>query len=221
MQKEINFEKMRRWMVETQIISRGVRDKRVIDAFLSVPRERFVPEHIREYAYEDGPLGIGEGQTISQPYIVALMTEALCLEGKEKVLEVGTGSGYQAAILAEMGCDVYSVERVPELASKAEKVLKEMGYNVKIKIGDGTLGWEEFSPYDRIIVTAAGPDIPPSLYAQLKDGGLMIMPVGDRYFQELILVRKSGNRMEKKNLGGCQFVPLKGAEGWKDEGEDM
>lgn len=221
MEEKLDFVKMRRMMVERQIISRGIRDKKVIDAFLKVPREKFVPEHMKEYAYEDGPLSIGKGQTISQPYIVALMTEALCLEGKEKVLEIGTGSGYQAAILAEIGCDVYSVERIPELAISAKKTLKELGYNVKIKIGDGTLGWMEFAPYDRVIVTAAGPDIPPSLYAQLKDGGYLIMPVGDRYFQDLILVKKTANRMEKKNFGGCQFVLLKGKEGWKDEEEEM
>lgn len=217
MEKGNDFSKLRRIMVETQIIAREIKDRKVIEAFLKVPRERFVPEHLKEYAYEDGPLPIGEGQTISQPYIVALMTEALCLEGKEKVLEIGTGSGYQAAILAEIGCEVFSVERIPELALKANKLLKEMGYRVNIKIGDGTLGWKEFSPYDRIIVTAAAPDIPPSLYEQLKDGGYMIIPVGDRYFQELILVKKCGNRMEKRNFGGCQFVLLKGAEGWKDE----
>ncbi|MDD3726169.1 MAG: protein-L-isoaspartate(D-aspartate) O-methyltransferase [Candidatus Ratteibacteria bacterium] len=216
MEKGPDFSKIRKQMVDTQIISRGIRDRKVIDAFLKVPRERFVPEHLRGYAYEDGPLSIGNGQTISQPYIVALMTEALALEGTEKVLEIGTGSGYQAAVIAEIGCDVFSVERDPELAERASRVLKELGYDVKIKVGDGTLGWDEFAPYDRVIVTAAGPDIPPSLYAQLKDGGYLIMPVGDRYFQELILVRKLGRMMEKKNLGGCQFVPLKGVEGWRD-----
>lgn len=219
MERRIDFTKIRRLMVENQIISRGIKDRKVIDAFLNVPREKFVPEHLIDYAYEDGPLSIGKGQTISQPYIVALMTEALKLKGGEKVLEVGTGSGYQSAILAEIGCNVYSVERIPELAQSAEKILKELGYDVKIKVGDGTLGWEEFSPYDRIIVTAAGPDIPPSLCAQLKDGGYLIMPVGDRYFQDLILVKKTGSQMEKKNFGGCQFVLLKGAEGWKDEEE--
>ncbi|MCX8082506.1 MAG: protein-L-isoaspartate(D-aspartate) O-methyltransferase [bacterium] len=217
--EEAAFIKLRRRMVEEQIVARGIRDKKVIDSFLNVPRERFVPEHLKEYAYEDGPLSIGKGQTISQPYIVALMTEALDLSGGEKVLEIGTGSGYQSAILAEMGCEVYSVERIPELAERARKIFIELGYNVKIKIGDGTLGWDEFAPYDRIIVTAAGPDVPPSLCAQLKDGGSLIMPVGDRYFQDLILVKKVGNRMERKSYGGCQFVLLKGAEGWKNEGE--
>jgi len=221
MEEKLDFGKMRRIMVKNQIVARGISDKRVINAFLKVPRERFVPEHLKEYAYEDGPLSIGKGQTISQPYIVALMTECLELKGKEKVLEVGTGSGYQAAIIAEMGCDVYSVERFPELANTAKRVLEELGYNVKIKIGDGTLGWDDFAPYDRIIVTAAGPEIPPSLYNQLKEGGSIIMPVGDRYFQDLILVKKLGNRMEKKNFGGCQFVLLRGIEGWKNGEEDM
>ncbi|MCM8762240.1 MAG: protein-L-isoaspartate(D-aspartate) O-methyltransferase [Candidatus Omnitrophica bacterium] len=219
MEEKLDFARVRKLMVENQLISRGIRNKKVIDVFLKIPREKFVPEHLKEYAYEDGPLSIGKGQTISQPYIVALMTEALDVKGGEKVLEVGTGSGYQSAILAEMGCEVYSIERIPELARTAKKVLEGLGYNVKIKVGDGTLGWDEFSPYDRIVVTAAGPEIPPSLYNQLKDGGIIIMPVGDRYFQDLILVKKIGTRMERRSFGGCQFVPLIGTGGWKDEGE--
>ncbi len=204
-------------MVEEQIIARGIKDKKVISAFLKVPREEFVPEDLKKYAYIDSPLSIGEGQTISQPYIVALMTEALKLKGYEKVLEIGTGSGYQAAILAEIGCEVYSVERIESLAKKAESLLKKLGYNVKIKIGDGTLGWEEYSPYDRIIVTAAGPKIPETLLAQLSENeGRLIMPIGDRFFQDLILVIKRGKEIEKINLGGCQFVPLIGKEGWEE-----
>jgi protein-L-isoaspartate(D-aspartate) O-methyltransferase len=211
------MEELRRKMVEEQIIARGIKDKKVISAFLKIPREEFVPENLREYAYEDTPLSIGEGQTISQPYIVALMTEALKLKGDEKVLEIGTGSGYQSAILAEIGCDVYSIERIESLAKKAESVLKKLGYNVKIKVGDGTLGWVEYSPYDRIIVTAAGPEIPGPLLSQLSENeGRLIMPVGDRYIQDLILVIKKGKKMEKVNLGGCQFVPLIGKEGWKE-----
>lgn len=213
---EINFDELRIQMVEEQIKKRGIQDKKVISALLKIPREMFVPEELKIYAYEDTPLSIGEGQTISQPYIVALMTEALKLKGKEKVLEIGTGSGYQSAILAEIGCQVYSVERIEKLAERAKKVLEKLGYDVKIKIGDGTLGWEEFSPYDRIIVTAAGPEIPDTLLSQLSDNeGRLIMPVGDRFIQDLILVIKKGKQIEKINLGGCQFVPLIGEKGWK------
>ncbi len=204
-------------MVKDQLIARGIKDKKVISAFLKVPREEFVPENLREYAYDDGPLPIGEGQTISQPYIVALMTECLNLKGDEKVLEIGTGSGYQAAILAEIGCKVYSIERIPVLAERAKRILEKLNYNVKIKIGDGTIGWEEYAPYDRIIVTAAGPEIPDSLISQLSEnGGRLVMPVGDRFVQDLILVIKNGEKLEKINLGGCQFVPLIGKEAWKE-----
>jgi len=211
------MEELRKKMVQEQIIARGIKDEKVISAFLKVPREEFVPESLKEYAYRDCPLSIGEGQTISQPYIVALMTEALKLKGKEKVLEIGTGSGYQSAILAEIGCEVYSIERIELLAKRAENILKKLGYNVKIKIGDGTLGWEEYSPYDRIIVTAAGPKIPETLLSQLsKNEGRLVMPVGDRYIQDLILVIKNSEKIEKVHLGGCQFVPLIGKEGWKE-----
>jgi len=214
---KIDFNELRRRMVEEQIIARGIKDKKVISALLKVPREEFVPENLKEYAYEDCPLSIGEGQTISQPYIVALMTESLKLSGNEKVLEIGTGSGYQSAILAEIGCEVYSVERIETLAKRAEEKLKKLGYKVKIKIGDGTLGWEEYSPFDRIIVTASGPEIPKSLLSQLSENeGRLIMPVGDRFFQDLILVIKRKEKIEKINLGGCQFVPLIGKEGWKE-----
>ncbi|MGC8977415.1 MAG: protein-L-isoaspartate(D-aspartate) O-methyltransferase [Candidatus Ratteibacteria bacterium] len=211
------MEKLREKMVKDQLIARGIKDKKVISAFLKVPREEFVPENLREYAYDDGPLPIGEGQTISQPYIVALMTECLNLKGDEKVLEIGTGSGYQAAILAEIGCKVYSIERIPVLAERAKRILEKLNYNVKIKIGDGTIGWEEYAPYDRIIVTAAGPEIPDSLISQLSEnGGRLVMPVGDRFVQDLILVIKNGEKLEKINLGGCQFVPLIGKEAWKE-----
>ncbi len=203
-------------MVETQIISRGIANKKVIDAFFKVPREKFVPENMKPFSYEDGPLSIGEGQTVSQPYMVALMTEALNPVYGVKTLEIGTGSGYQSAVLAEIGAELYSVERKPALAERAEKVLKELGYSVRIKVGDGTLGWAEFSPYERIIVTAGGPEIPAALFSQLKEGGIMVMPVGDMFSQDLMLVKKSGGKMLKKNLGGCQFVKLLGAEGWKE-----
>jgi len=201
-------------MVENQLRRRGIRDERVLDAFLRVPRHEFVPADLVHRAYSDNPLPIGEGQTISQPYMVALMTLSLRLSGGEKVLEIGTGSGYQSAILAEMGCKVYSVESLPRLARKAETLLKKLGYNVRIKVGDGTLGWEEYSPYERIIVTAGGPSVPNSLFAQLKEKGIMIIPVGDLHHQELTLVTKVNGRMKRENLGGCQFVRLKGREGW-------
>jgi len=216
MERKIDFEKLRRKMVETQLIPRGIKDKKVIEAFLIVPREKFVSENLKEFAYDDTPLPIGEGQTISQPYIVALMTELLQLKGGEKVLEIGTGSGYQAAILSEIGCDVYSVERIPSLATRAGKILQQLGYIVKIKIGDGTLGWEEYAPYDGIIVTAAGPRTPQSLLTQLKEGGRIVMPVGDMYLQELIRITKVKGKFIKENFGGCQFVPLKGKEGWNE-----
>ncbi len=216
MERKIDFEKLRRKMVETQLIPRGIKDKKVIEAFLIVPREKFVSENLKEFAYDDTPLPIGEGQTISQPYIVALMTELLQLKGGEKVLEIGTGSGYQAAILSEIGCDVYSVERIPSLATRAGKILQQLGYIVKIKIGDGTLGWEEYAPYDGIIVTAAGPKTPQSLLTQLKEGGRIVMPVGDMYLQELIRITKVKGKFIKENFGGCQFVPLKGKEGWNE-----
>jgi len=216
MERKINFERLRKKMVETQLIPRGIKDKKIIEAFLIVPREKFVSENLKESAYDDTPLPIGEGQTISQPYIVALMTELLQLKGGEKVLEIGTGSGYQAAILSEIGCDVYSVERIPSLATRAGKILQQLGYIVKIKIGDGTLGWEEYAPYDGIIVTAAGPKTPQSLLTQLKEGGRIVMPVGDIYLQELIRITKVKGKFIKENFGGCQFVPLKGKEGWNE-----
>lgn len=211
----MNFKKLRKKMVEFQLKSRGIKSKKVINAFLKVPREKFVPSAQIEYAYDDGPLPIGEGQTISQPYIVALMTEMLNLAGGEKVLEIGTGSGYQSAILVEIGCKIFSVERFSSLAERAQKILEDIGYYINIKIGDGTLGWEENAPYDGIIVTAAGPRIPSSLISQLKENGKLVMPVGDFYSQELMLVTKREGKLVKENFGGCQFVPLKGKEGWQ------
>lgn len=197
-------------MVEKQIKARGVKDKKVLDAMLKVERHKFVPEKIRKYAYEDYPLPIGEGQTISQPYIVAFMTEQLSLKGKEKVLEIGTGSGYQAAILAEICKEVYSIEIIPSLAIQAEKLLKELKYkNIKIKIGDGFLGWEEYSPFDAIIVTCAPKEIPKPLIDQLAEGGRMIIPVGE-YFQDLILVKKTKGKISKKKVLPVRFVPMKG-----------
>jgi len=201
-------------MVRHHLVARGIRDTKVLAAFRRVPRERFVPPELVSAAYDDCPLPIGEGQTISQPYIVALMTEALCLIGNERVLEVGTGSGYQAAILAEMGCAVYTIERIAPLLSRALETLSLLGYRVHGTVGDGTLGWREHAPYDAVIVTAAGPVVPPALVEQLRDGGRLVMPVGDRFSQELTRVTKEGSNVRQEHLGGCQFVPLIGAQGW-------
>ncbi|HOJ38919.1 MAG TPA: protein-L-isoaspartate(D-aspartate) O-methyltransferase [bacterium] len=217
---EDRFSQEREAMVQEQLITRGIHDGRVLEAFRKVKRELFVPENMVGSAYDDSPLPIGEGQTISQPYMVALMTEALGLKGGEKVLEIGTGSGYQTAILCELARDVYSVERLPTLAERARKILEECGYRVHLKVGDGSLGWPEFAPYEAIVVTAGGPKIPESLLRQLKDGGRLVMPVGDRFIQELLVVTRSGQRLEKQSLGGCKFVPLKGKEGWDSTGEE-
>jgi protein-L-isoaspartate(D-aspartate) O-methyltransferase len=204
-------------MVEQQVASRGVGSRLVLDAMRRVPRELFVPEHLRDLAYADGPLSIGEGQTISQPYIVALMVEALCLYGGEKVLEIGTGSGYAAAVLAEIAGQVYTIERIDQLAQKAKIVLEEAGYdNVQVIQGDGTLGWPQQAPYDAIVVTAGGPEVPGSLKNQLKPGGRLVIPVGtDMYSQELLRVtRVSDSEFRSENLEYVRFVPLIGEEGW-------
>ncbi len=214
----IDFPKARLKMVEEQIISREIRDARVIAAMKKVPRHRFVEEALQSQAYSDHPLPIGEKQTISQPYMVALMTEALQLTGKEKVLEIGAGSGYQTAILAELAERVYSIERIRSLAIKARQLLYELGYfNVEIKIFDGTYGWLEESPFDAIVVTAGAPDIPQPLLDQLAMGGRLVIPVGDAFVQDLIRVTKSGEGIKKEDLGGCRFVKLIGKFGWDDE----
>ena len=211
------YQKARERMVETQIAARGIRDPRVLAAMRKVPRHLFVDEALKDQAYGDYPLPIGEGQTISQPYIVALMTEALELKGPEKVLEVGTGSGYQAAILAELARWVYSIERYPSLAYQAKRTLERLGYNnVIIRVGDGTKGWPEAAPFDAIIVTAAGPKIPEPLLEQLKDGGRLVMPVGDEWSQYLIKVTKKGDKLYKENLGAVRFVKLVGEYGFPE-----
>jgi len=202
-------------MVKKQLIPRGIKDERILTAFLQVPRERFVPEEVREDAYGDFPLSIGEGQTISQPYMVALMTQCLDLKGKEKVLEIGTGSGYQTAILAELSREVYSVERIRIFAQRAGELLRKLKYNnVKILVGNGTLGWKEFSPYDRIIVTAGTKDIPPSLIHQLKEDGVMVIPVGDVHSQDLKVLQKKKEEIITQAVERCIFVPLIGKYGW-------
>jgi protein-L-isoaspartate(D-aspartate) O-methyltransferase len=211
-----DFKVMREKMVETQIKARGVKDPRVLSALLKVERHRFVPKEYLNSAYSDQPLPIGEGQTISQPYIVALMTELLELKGDEKVLEVGTGSGYQAAILAELAKEVYTVEIVESLASTAKNRLLELGYqNVKVKAGDGYLGWPEAAPFDAIIVTAAPDHIPKRLLDQLKEGGRMVVPVGS-YAQELKKIVKQSGKIETTGIIPVVFVPMTG-EGVKQK----
>jgi protein-L-isoaspartate(D-aspartate) O-methyltransferase len=200
--------KERERMVEAQIEARGVKDKRVLSAMRKVPRHLFIPENMRPYAYQDEPLLIGEGQTISQPYIVAYMSESLRLMGDEAVLEVGTGSGYQAAILAEVAKEVFSVELVETLSLRAQVVLRELGYeNIHFKIGDGTLGWKEYAPYDAIMVTAAPAHVPKALQEQLKIGGRMVIPVGSA-FQELVLITREKRKFKKRKLLPVRFVPL-------------
>ena len=216
------FATMRKKMVDSQIRSRGIRDERVLEAMEKVPRHFFVEEGLQDQAYSDHPLPIGERQTISQPYIVALMTEALALTGTEKVLEIGTGSGYQAAVLAELADRVFSTERLPRLADRARKILYALRYsNVLIKVGDGTQGWSEEAPFDGIIVTAGAPKVPKPLVQQLAVGGRLVIPVGDRYSQNLLrVVRLSEDPgdVDEEDLGGCRFVDLIGEHGWKNNG---
>jgi protein-L-isoaspartate(D-aspartate) O-methyltransferase len=214
------FSKLRKEMVENAIFARGVRSELVLSAMRTVPREAFLPERLREFAYEDSPLPIEEGQTISQPYIVAFMTEALALRGGEKVLEIGAGSGYAAAVLSEIAADVYTVERHGPLAEKAATTLADLGYhNVHVLHGDGTRGWPAHAPYDAIIVAAGGPTIPESLKVQLKIGGRLVMPVGsDQHVQELVRVtRISQSEYRREDLADVRFVPLLGEEGWAPE----
>ena len=214
----IDFPKARLKMVEEQIFSRGIKDAKLIEAMKKIPRHLFVEEALQSQAYNDHPLPIGEKQTISQPYMVALMTEALLLTGREKVLEIGTGSGYQTAILAELSEKVFSIERIRPLAIRARKLLYELGYfNVEIKIFDGTLGWMEESPFDVIVVTAGSPDIPQTLLDQLAIGGKLVIPVGDAFVQDLIRVIKTEEGVKKEDLGGCRFVKLIGKYGWEAE----
>jgi protein-L-isoaspartate(D-aspartate) O-methyltransferase len=196
-------------MVRLQLAERGIRDVRVLDAMRQVPRHEFVPESFRDHAHEDRPLPIGNGQTISQPYIVAAMLEHLALQPSDRVLEVGTGSGYVTALLSLLCAEVYSVERQAQLAASAENTLQRLGYsNVKIKVDDGSRGWAEYAPYDTILVSAAAFAAPPELFAQMREGGRMIVPVGPSSSQELQLIRKAGGQPEVTILEGCRFVPL-------------
>lgn len=211
----MDFKMLREKMVEHQLIPRGISDRRVLNAFLKVERHKFIPEEFIDSAYGDHPLPIGSGQTISQPFIVALMTESLGLTGKEKVLEVGSGSGYQTAILAELAKDVYSVERIPQLAEHASNVLADMAYkNITIAVKDGSLGWAEASPFDAIMVTASCPGRPETLLKQLKDGGRLAAPIGAAFGQVLTLFTKKKDLVASTELCGCMFVPLIGKEGW-------
>ncbi len=202
-------------MVQQQLITRGISDSRVLEAFRTVPRHKFVPPDFRNSAYEDHPLPIGEEQTISQPYMVAAMTEYLDVQKEHKVLEIGTGSGYQTAILAELAGSVYTVERIGSLQDRAKRVLDELGYdNIDYLAGDGTLGWEEAAPFDRIIVTAGAPKVPQSLKDQLNEDGIIIIPVGGDFGQELTKVVKERGKFHERFLMDCIFVKLKGKEGW-------
>ena len=211
------YRRARERMVSQQIAARGVADERVLAAMRKVPRHLFVEEALRDQAYADHPLPIGEGQTISQPYIVALMTEALELKGPEKVLEVGTGSGYQTAILAELARWVYSIERHPGLLERARQILEALGYtNVILKLGDGTKGWPEAAPFEAILVTAAGPRVPEPLLEQLAEGGRLVMPVGDEWSQYLVKIVKKGGKFYRQTLEPVRFVKLVGEYGFKE-----
>jgi|SRR6267154_4190828 len=202
-------ERQREEMVRTQLADRGIHDVRVLNAMRQVPRHEFVPEAFQQGAYGDHPLPIGEGQTISQPYIVAAMLEHLTLQETDRVLEIGTGSGYVTALLSLLCSEVYSVERHAQLAASAEDTLQRLGdRNVKIKVGDGNQGWAEYAPFDAILVSAAAAEMPPMLFAQLREGGRMILPIGPPSSQELQLIRKVGGRPEIRTLEGCRFVPL-------------
>lgn len=207
-------------MVDRQLVGRGISDERVIAAFRAVPREAFVPTDLVEFAYDDCPLPIGEGQTISQPYVVALMVEAAQLKPGAHVLDVGTGSGYAAAILAELAADVVTIERHGSLARKARAALLELGYtNVTVMEGDGSRGVPERAPYDAIVVAAGAPTLPASLKAQLADGGRLVIPVGSEVDQDLWVVTRNGAAFVEETLGGVRFVPLLGVEGWEEGGQ--
>ena len=208
-------------MIKYQLVARGITDEKVLKAFLEVPRHRFVPKEIEYLAYNDSPLSIGEGQTISQPYIVALMMQILELKKNDKILEIGTGSGYQTALLAEIVKEVFTVERISSLIQHAKDLLNNLGYkNIHYKFGDGTLGWRdgnsELNSFDKIIVTAGAPDIPESLTSQLAMNGKLIIPTGNRTLQQLVVITRTEDGYIHTNEGGCTFVPLIGDEGWQE-----
>lgn len=211
----MEYKHQRKSMVEIQIKKRGITDKRVLKAMLEVPRHKFVGNALLSVAYQDSPLPIGSGQTISQPYIVALMTVLLEVKDDNKVLEIGTGSGYQAAILSKLAMSVITVERVVELYQQSKELLKKLGYNnVMVVHGDGSIGYKEYAPYDRIIVTAAAPEVPESLIEQLGDNGKIVIPLGNRIIQRLEVIIKEGESLRREISEGVRFVPLLGKEAW-------
>ncbi len=213
---EARLARERERMVDEQLARRGITDARVLDAMRRIPRHRFVEEGLAHSAYEDHPLPIGEGQTISQPYIVALMTSLLELTGQEKVLEVGTGSGYQTAVLGALARRVCSIERLPRLAERARAMLESLGVsNVWIRVGNGALGWPDEAPFDRILVAAGGPTVPPPLMEQLGEGGRMILPVGSAEDQVLTVVERAGGEIRSREMGECKFVKLVGKYAWE------
>lgn len=206
----------RKRMITEQMTTRGVKDPRVIAVMSRIPRHLFIPEALASQAYSDYPVNIGEGQTISQPFMVAVMTEALQLKGDEKILEIGTGSGYQSAVLAELCRHLYTIERFKNLANQARKILYDIGItNFSMRIGDGTLGWPEEAPFDGILVTAGGPVIPDVYSEQLKEGGRIVIPVGDEESQQLIVAVKTGNNLQQEVISGCRFVKLIGRHGFE------
>lgn len=212
-----NYKKQRLRMVESQLVTRGIRDPAVLEAFREVPRHLFVPLEYRQRAYEDRPLPIGKGQTISQPYMVAVMVEHAALEADSRVLEIGTGSGYQTALLSEIADLVFSIERIDWLAHRARRLLQELGYEqVRIRTGDGTLGWPEKSPFDAILVSAGSPSIPQPLLDQLAMGGRLLIPLQDSQIQTLEVVTRTPSGFERQRKDPCSFVPLIGEHGWRE-----
>lgn len=210
--------RLRELMVDSQLLARGVKDRRVLDAMKKIPRHEFVSVDLKYKAYEDMALPIGNGQTISQPYMVAVMTELLELSGGETTLEIGTGSGYQTAVLAELSGNVYTIDRIESLSQRARTILNSLGYrNISFKVGDGTLGWPDKAPFQRILVTAGAPKMPLPLVEQLEDGGILVAPVGDFFSQQLVKLIKDGDKLREEFKTPCVFVPLIGEYGWEEK----